>query len=218
MQKKRKSPWLFPEVWASYDILFCSLAHMTVQLSISYLLSFYHYPQSRGITCLLDTLKQNVQISEDNVLSLSQRFDWFYLPHFLLLQWVVVKYKGVSSPFVSNQYHQPFPPHCDWQAAVPVSPKGFPTAPWPGRTEPAADKQLSSATPTINAPCVHRQHGILNVRVVVVFNLLGLWPLPGLWPRRDASPAARLMSTGAAVNVKACSLLSRQRLFLVHCV
>jgi hypothetical protein len=41
---------------------------------------------------------RNVQISEDNVLSLSQLFDWFYLPHFLLLQWVVVKYKGVRSP------------------------------------------------------------------------------------------------------------------------
>jgi hypothetical protein len=26
---------------------------------------------------------------------LSQRFDWLYLPHFLLLKWVVVKYNGV---------------------------------------------------------------------------------------------------------------------------
>jgi hypothetical protein len=26
---------------------------------------------------------------------LSQLFDWLYLPHFLLLKWVVVKYSGV---------------------------------------------------------------------------------------------------------------------------
>ena len=52
----------------------------------------------------------------------------------------------------------------------------------------------------------------MNVRVAVVFNLPGLWSLPGLWPRRDASPAARVLSTGAAVTVKACSLLARQRL------
>ena len=47
---------------------------------------------------------RNVQISEDNVLSLSQLFDWFYLPHFLLIQWVVVKYKGVRSPCRFNWY------------------------------------------------------------------------------------------------------------------
>ena len=56
---------------------------------------------------------RNVQISEDNVLSLSQLFDWFYLPHFLLLQWVVVKYKGVRSPlaFHIGTHHKTSPPH-----------------------------------------------------------------------------------------------------------
>ena len=55
-------------------------------------------PAGTGYYLVPDTLTRNVQISEDNVLSLSQLFDWFYLPHFLLLQWVVVKYKGVCSP------------------------------------------------------------------------------------------------------------------------
>jgi hypothetical protein len=55
-------------------------------------------PAGTGYYLVPDTLTRNVQISEDNVLSLSQLFDWFYLPHFLLLQWVVVKYKGVRSP------------------------------------------------------------------------------------------------------------------------
>jgi hypothetical protein len=87
---------------------------------------------------------RNVQISEDNVLSLSQLFDWFYLPHFLLLQWVVVKYKGVRSPCrftLVNTTRRPHPTapspgrasavDASRQAAVPVSPKGFPTAPSP---------------------------------------------------------------------------------------
>jgi len=55
-------------------------------------------PAGTGYYLVPDTLTRNVQISEDNVLSLSQLFDWFYLPHFLLLHWVVVKYKGVCSP------------------------------------------------------------------------------------------------------------------------
>ena len=54
-------------------------------------------PAGTGYYLVPDTLTRNVQISEDNVLSLSQLFDWFYLPLFLLLQWVVVKYKGVRS-------------------------------------------------------------------------------------------------------------------------
>ena len=33
---------------------FALSAHTTAQLSNSHLFSFYHYPQSRGITCLLD--------------------------------------------------------------------------------------------------------------------------------------------------------------------
>ena len=41
--------------------------------------------------------------SEESVAS--QLFDWFYLPHFLLLQWVVVKYKGVRSPFRFKLVH-----------------------------------------------------------------------------------------------------------------
>ena len=96
--------------------------------------TFYHYLQSRGITCLLDTLKRNVQISEDNVLSLSQLFDWFYLPHFLLLQWVVVKYKGVRSPLAFHIGTHPqragrqlslcpqkaFPPHRRRRCAAPA--------------------------------------------------------------------------------------------------
>jgi hypothetical protein len=112
MQKKGKSPWPFQEVlgflrhfillFGAYDSFrqnnVMPWATGDSQLSNSCLFSFYHYPQSRGITWLLDTLTRNVQISEDNVLSLSQLFDWFYLPHFLLLHWVVVKYKGVRSP------------------------------------------------------------------------------------------------------------------------
>ena len=62
-------------------------------------------PAGTGYYLVPDTLTRNVQISEDNVLSLSQLFDWFYLPHFLLLQWVVVKYKGVRSPFRFKSVH-----------------------------------------------------------------------------------------------------------------
>ena len=77
---------------------------------------------------------RNVQISEDNVLSLSQLFDWFYLPHFLLLQWVVVKYKGVRSPLAFHIGTHPqragrqlslcrqkaFPPHRRRRCAAPA--------------------------------------------------------------------------------------------------
>ena len=70
-------------------------------------------PAGTGYYLVPDTLTRNVQISEDNVLSLSQLFDWFYLPHFLLLQWVVVKYKGVRSPvaFHIGTHHKTSPPH-----------------------------------------------------------------------------------------------------------
>ena len=37
-------------------------------------------PAGTGYYLVPDTLTRNIQISEDNVLSLSQLFDWFYLP------------------------------------------------------------------------------------------------------------------------------------------
>jgi hypothetical protein len=43
---------------------------------------------------------------------LSRRFDWLYLPHVLLLKWVVVKYSGVPLPGsfeISVQIPHPHP-------------------------------------------------------------------------------------------------------------
>jgi hypothetical protein len=96
MGKKRKSPWPFQKVLGSkrqFILLFGAhecflpvLGHIRQPISPnSWLFPFYHYPQSRGITFLLDMKRSFFG------LSLSKRKGLALLPHFLLLQWVVVK-------------------------------------------------------------------------------------------------------------------------------
>ena len=52
------------------------------------LFPFYHHPQSRGITCLLDMKRSLFALSQARHKGhhvISQLFDWIYLPHSLLL-------------------------------------------------------------------------------------------------------------------------------------
>lgn len=140
-------------------------------------------------------------------------FDYFYLPLFLLLQWVVVKYRLKSVH--TSPGERSVPPHRAGRAsAVDASrqlslwrQKAVP--PHRGRggrsLRPISNyhRQLRQQSLCVTASAWHLERAL---RVAVVFNLPGLWPLFGPWPRRDASPAARVLSTGAAVKVKACSL------------
>jgi hypothetical protein len=205
MGKKRKSPWPFQKVLGSkrqFILLFGAhecflpvLGHIRQPNSPnSWLFPFYHYPQSRGITFLLDMKRSFFG------LSLSKRKGLALLPHFLLLQWVVVKLREkllVTTVTFQISVHttHTHPPdllepagrqrRCREQAAGPVAPKGCPTAPLPGRAEPAADQQLSSATLTNNAqregcPCVRRAQA---------------WHLERAWCSR-LEPASTLGSQG----------------------
>ena len=91
--------------------------------------------------------------------------------------------------------------------------------------EPAAIQQLSSASPTNNAPqegscpCVHGKHALLSLCTTQAWipHTDLMLTLPRLWSHRDGSPAARLLSTGAVEVVNTCSFL-RQGLFLTCCV
>ena len=102
-KKNEKPMGLFQRSWASCDNIFlsfkqkrqrsCNHGPCTTQLMqwwalhnilplpavTGYYLSPWLLETKRADfgTCLLYTLKRNVQISEDNVLSFSQRFDWF---------------------------------------------------------------------------------------------------------------------------------------------
>jgi hypothetical protein len=143
----------------------------------SCLFPIYHYPQSRGITCLLDMKHSFFGLSQakhEGHHVLSQLFDWLYLPHFLLRKWVVVKYSGVPLPGsfeISVQKRDQSHTHTP---AVLLAQEG--SCPCDARrlshrtmvgAEPAVDQQLSSTSPTNNAPregscpCVHGKHAFV---------------------------------------------------------
>jgi hypothetical protein len=98
----------FKRSWASYDILFCSLARTTVRakkmschgphtlklvaipiLPLPAVTGYYLSPRHEKFI-----FRPFAGETEGHHV-LSQLFDWLYLPHFLLLKWVVVKYNGV---------------------------------------------------------------------------------------------------------------------------
>ena len=99
MGKKRKSPWPFQKVLGSkrqFILLFGAhecflpvLGHIRQPYSPnSWLFPFYHHQQSRGITCLLDMKRSLFALSQARRKGhhvISQLFDWFYLPHSLLI-------------------------------------------------------------------------------------------------------------------------------------
>jgi hypothetical protein len=115
MQKKRKSPWPFQEVlgflrhfillfgaydstrqknvmpWAAYDSPTLKLVAIPI-LPLPAVTGYYLSPRHEKFI-----FRPFTGETEGHHV-LSQLFDWLYLPHFLLLKWVVVKYNGVPLP------------------------------------------------------------------------------------------------------------------------
>jgi hypothetical protein len=180
----------------------------------SCLFPLYHYPQSRGITCLLDmkcSLFGLSQAKREGHHVLSQLFDWLYLPHVLLLKWVVVKYSGVPLPgslmmMMKSRYKfHTHTPAVQLERSAAIVNRAYEqrSARRHHRRTTLSEKrrQLSLCALQARSP---RTDLMLN--------------LPRLWARRDGSPAVRVLSTGAAEVVNTCSFLRRKGLFLSRCV
>jgi hypothetical protein len=177
MGKKRKSPWPFQKVLGSkrqFILLFGAhecflpvLGHIRQPNSPnSWLFPFYHYPQSRGITCLLDMKRSFFGLSLSKRKGLALFTTFFTAPMGRgKIQWHLFKSRYTRRT-----------------GSVGASSTAAPLA---GRAEPAADQQLSSATLTNNAqregcPCVRRVQA---------------WHLERAWCSR-LEPASTLGSQG----------------------